>query len=439
LAVVAAILNIHPLAAGATADQALQEGLAVAFDAAAAGEEALLVGGQAFLVGQVLLPGEIGRIGVVEEDFPRFRREVNAAGVGVLGVGLFRAARSFAIGIGTGIGGVFEEAAEGGFGGGQPEELTALGAGVGTRGEGEGVVAEVAEEAAEGAELREAGEDVGEAFADSFVGVEGDRAVGLTDQADGEGYGQFAALGLVFAGGGEAAAEEMEFGFGEGAFETEEEAVVVGMGVVDAVGVGEEGVGEGTEFEEAVPVGIGAGEAGDLSAQDEADVTEGDVGDELLEGRAEAARGRGVAQVFVDDGDLQGGPAEFLGALDEWVLQGRALLMVLDLSQRRLTDVDAGPAGQMGGLNERIHECFSLSFGSGLVGSGGGPWVSRWARRRGTRVWSTSCWRVGGSRFHRSGGGAGLGMVQVLRFSLEIRSELAQSFQGEEGALGRRG
>lgn len=56
LAVGTAIMHAHPLATTAAADQALQEGLAGPFQAPAAGLEALLIGRQTVLVGQVLVP-----------------------------------------------------------------------------------------------------------------------------------------------------------------------------------------------------------------------------------------------------------------------------------------------------------------------------------------------------------------------------------------------
>jgi hypothetical protein len=246
-----------------------------------------LIGGQAVLVGEILVPGEVGWVDVVEEHFPLFSREVNSTGVRFLRMGFFGAARGFAVGVGAGIGGVFEEALESPLGGLAPQELAALGTGKRAVREEELVVAEIAEETAERADLGEPGEDISEALPDSLVGVEGHGAIGLADQADGEREGQFPPLGLVFAGGDEAAPEKMKFGFGEGAFETQEEAVVVGVRIVDSVSVGEEGLGKGTEFQEAVPVGAGAGQAGNFDAEDQADVPQGNLGGELLEARAE--------------------------------------------------------------------------------------------------------------------------------------------------------
>jgi hypothetical protein len=211
-----AIMHGHALAAPAAADQALQQSLAGAFQSPATGLEALLIGGQAFLVGEILVPGEIGRVDVVEEHFPLVLWEVNAAGVRFLRMGFFGAVGGFAVGVGAGVGGVFEEALEGPLGGLAPQELAPLGTGKRAVREEELGLAEIAEESAERANVGEPGEDISEALPDSLVGVEGDGAIGLADQADGQREGQFSPQRLVLAGGGEAAPEEMQFGFGEG-------------------------------------------------------------------------------------------------------------------------------------------------------------------------------------------------------------------------------
>ena len=49
-----------------------------------------------------------------------------------------------------------------------------------------------------------------------------------------------------------------------GALQAEKQAVVEQARVIDAVGVADQGIGETAEIEETIPVGIVAGEPGDL-------------------------------------------------------------------------------------------------------------------------------------------------------------------------------
>ena len=53
----------------------------------------------------------------------------------------------------------------------------------------------------------------------------------------------------------------MQFGFRHGALQTEEEPVVEVAGVVDAVGIADQGVEESAEFQQAMPVGVVARQA----------------------------------------------------------------------------------------------------------------------------------------------------------------------------------
>ena len=80
--------------------------------------------------------------------------------------------------------------------------------------------------------------------------------------------------------------------------------------VVDRVGVGQEHAEAGTELQELVPVAVGAGQPAHLQAEDQADVVEGDLGQQPLESGATLDRLAALAQVVVDDGDAIGRPAE---------------------------------------------------------------------------------------------------------------------------------
>jgi hypothetical protein len=64
-----------------------------------------------------------------------------------------------------------------------------------------------------------------------------------------------AAARLVDEAASEAGAQRMQVGLAHGALEAEQEAVVVVSRVVNVVLVKDEGVGEGADLEQAVPVG----------------------------------------------------------------------------------------------------------------------------------------------------------------------------------------
>ena len=90
------------------------------------------------------------------------------------------------------------------------------------------------------------------------------------DEADRQAAAQFAARGLVANAAVEPRAQDVQLGFAHGALEAEHQAVVEQGGVIDAVGVGDQGVGDAAQIEQAIPVGVVARQARDLEAEHDA-------------------------------------------------------------------------------------------------------------------------------------------------------------------------
>jgi hypothetical protein len=77
--------------------------------------------------------------------------------------------------------------------------------------------------------------------------------------------------------------QTQQLGLADGPLEAEQEAVVEVRRVVEAVLIEDEGVGEGADLQQPVPVGRVAGEAGDLQPEHDTGAAHADVGDESLE------------------------------------------------------------------------------------------------------------------------------------------------------------
>ena len=112
--------------------------------------------------------------------------------------------------------------------------------------------------------------------------------------------------------------------------------------IVNAVAVGDQGVGQGAQVDQTVPVGIVAGEAGDLEPEHEAGAAESDIGGEAVEAVALVGGLAGEAEVLVDDGDAVAVPAKRFGPGGQGVLAAGRFGVVLDLGRTRLADVDEG-------------------------------------------------------------------------------------------------
>ena len=110
--------------------------------------------------------------------------------------------------------------------------------------------------------------------------------------------------------------------------------------MVDAVCVGDQGVGHSGQIQQPIPVGVVAGQSGTLQRQHHPDLPEPDPGDQIGEPGPPGRRGPGPAEVFVDHADRRRRPAQRVCAGDQVVLAGGRFGVALDLGQAGLADID---------------------------------------------------------------------------------------------------
>jgi hypothetical protein len=79
--------------------------------------------------------------------------------------------------------------------------------------------------------------------------------------------------------------------------------------MIDTVVVANESIGDATQFEQAIPVGIIPRQAGDFQSENDSHVSQRDFASEASEPGAFVDAGAGQSQIFVDDGHLLLGPA----------------------------------------------------------------------------------------------------------------------------------
>ena len=99
--------------------------------------------------------------------------------------------------------------------------------------------------------------------------------------------------------------------------------------------------------EQPVPVGVVAGQPGDLQAHDDAGLAHADVGDEALETFPAFGAGPGPTEVLVDDHDLVDRPPESDRPLAQPVLALGGGGVLHDLAERALPHVEIGVASQV--------------------------------------------------------------------------------------------
>ena len=114
--------------------------------------------------------------------------------------------------------------------------------------------------------------------------------------------------------------------------------------MIDAIRIADERVGEAAEVDQAVPVGIVAGEAGDFETEHDPDMSERNFCRKPRETAPLNDAGAGHAEVLVDDDDLLRRPAECACPGGQRILTLRRFAIVLDLGGRGLSNIHKGSA-----------------------------------------------------------------------------------------------
>src|SRR5262245_63809343 len=135
--------------------------------------------------------------------------------------------------------------------------------------------------------------------------------VGLTPhEAHGQATPQLATCRLIANAAVETGSEHMQLGLAHRPLQPEQQTVVEQRRMIDAVGIPDQRVGEAGKIDEAMPVGVVAGEPRHLETEHEADAGERNLSSETSEAGSCNRTGAGKAEVLVDDENAILGPAE---------------------------------------------------------------------------------------------------------------------------------
>ena len=143
------------------------------------------------------------------------------------------------------------------------------------------------------------------------------------------------------APGGQACADGVQLHLGDRALEAQEQPPVGRGRVVDAFTVADKALSVAAQVEQRVPVRAVAAEAGHLGGEHDADLTQRDARDQVLEARPVHGRRPAQAEVAVDHLDILLAPTEVERApaqvrLEHWPLWGiSAAPLVIKLGQDR--------------------------------------------------------------------------------------------------------
>jgi hypothetical protein len=143
----------------------------------------------------------------------------------------------------------------------------------------------------------------------------------------------------------------MQLGFAHRPLEAEQQTIVEAGRIINAVLIEDQGRSQCAQFDQPVPIGGVAGEAGDLQAHDDSGLAEHHLADEFLEAVAHRGGRAGLAEITIDDAHPLGRPACGNRTVTQRVLTLCALAVLGDLPQGRLTHVEIGVALEVFGSN----------------------------------------------------------------------------------------
>jgi hypothetical protein len=141
----------------------------------------------------------------------------------------------------------------------------------------------------------------------------------------------------------------MQLGLAHDPGQAEQQPVMVGAGVEEALAVGDQHPEQRAQFQQLMPITVVARQPRGVEAQHQPCLAEADLGDQPLEAATAIARGAGLPKVVINDFNPFLGPTKRRRPVDQPVLQLRALLMLPDLTGGRLAHANVGQFGAMRG------------------------------------------------------------------------------------------
>ena len=219
-----------------------------------------------------------------------------------------------------------------------PEDLAFVGTGLDPAWEEQTSLAKAAHGRRRGCGAPERLEELVDRPLDGLVRIQHHLARGVIDQAHRQRHFQLAAAGLRQLAADESRSQHMQLSFRHRPLHAQQQPVIELRGVINAVLVQDQGVGQSADLEKAVPVRGAAGQPADLETEHHADLAHADGGHQALEAGPIGVC-TGLAQVGVDNHHLLRLPPECHRPLAQRVLAFGRLGVLQHLAERGLADI----------------------------------------------------------------------------------------------------
>jgi hypothetical protein len=116
---------------------------------------------------------------------------------------------------------------------------------------------------------------------------------------------------------------------------------VVGR-IVEAILVGQQGIKDRANFQELMPILVGACQATGLQTEDNPDLVQSHLRQQRLKARSIRRTGSAMSLVFIDQQDTRGRPTQLDRSFSQGVLALGGLAVIENLLRGRLADVNDG-------------------------------------------------------------------------------------------------
>src|SRR6266480_7466479 len=183
-------------------------------------------------------------------------------------------------------------------------------------------------------------EDESNGLLHCLVRIKHDVVSRIVHQSYGQAKAQLAFFSLGQLSALQALPQPMQFRFAHGAFEAQQQTIIVQSRIVDALLVDDQRVGERTDLQQAIPVAARTSQARDFQAQHGTNVSETDLGHQELKSIPAQRGGTRLSLILVNHLNGRAVPTQITGPLHEIVLAGGTASILPHLQQGRLAHID---------------------------------------------------------------------------------------------------
>jgi hypothetical protein len=298
------------------------------------------IGADLFLIALELLPGDVGRQAIGQEDLGILRARRASSAARVTGLMTAPVDRPDPINVDAGIDRIAEQIPERRPTRSAPFQFALARSPGQTHRHLDVILYEIAQNPADRPNALEKREHHANHALRLLVGVERHFARGTAQVAHRQRLAEFPPPGLGVAARQHPSLENVELRFRHRSLQTEQQAIIVVRRIIYAIDIGDQRVEQRAYLQQLMPVPARSRQPGHLDAQNQTDMAQAHFRHQPLEAEPSFDGAAGSAEIVVDGDDGLSRPTEMERPIDQRILEFGRFRVALNLLRRRLPDVD---------------------------------------------------------------------------------------------------